>query len=124
MESLLDLYREVRERFPEAAARADLEHKRRGIEVDPEYAYLWVEHLAYALNSQMTKGIPFPQHEALFRFFSDALTRGGDEVKQCIDVAFVENLFWHVDTALAQDYWRGLPQPLKDLYIGFHGAAP
>jgi len=124
MESVLDLYREVRERFPEAAGRADLEHKRQGFGVGSEYAYLWLGHLANALNQEMAKGIPFGKHAALFRFFSDAFSRGSEEVKECIDVSLVENLFWRVNVALARDYWQGLPQPLKDLYIGFHGAAP
>ncbi|WP_022979689.1 hypothetical protein [Ideonella sp. B508-1] len=124
MQYVIDLYREVREHFPEAANGADLEHRRLGFEVDPEYACLWFGHLANALNYQMTEGVPFVKHEALFRFFSDAFSNGSDEVKECIDVSFVENLFWRVDMVLAQDYWRGLPQSLKSLYIGFHGSAP
>jgi len=124
MQTVHDLYREVRERFPQAAAGADLEHKRLGFEVGSKYSYLWFGHLANALNLEMAKGVPFGTHAALFRFFSDAFLKGSEEVKECVDVSFVENLFWQVDMVRAQDYWQGLPQPLKDLYIGFHGTAP
>ncbi|MDP3795519.1 MAG: hypothetical protein Q8R13_06415 [bacterium] len=122
--SVLDLYREVRENFPEATHNADLEHKRLGFAIAPEYTYLWFEHLANALNREMTAGVPFRAHEPLFRYFVGALSVGSDEVKECIDVSFVENLFWQVDMVRCQDYWQGLPQSLKELYVGFHGSEP
>lgn len=124
VESVLDLYREVRDRFPSATEKADAEHRRLTFEVDPEYAFLWFESLAKALNLDMAKGVPFKVHQPLITFFAKALSAGSDEVKECIDVSFVENLFWQVHTEKAQLYWQGLPRSLKELYIAFHRCGP
>jgi hypothetical protein len=46
------------------------------------------------------------------------------EVRNCIDVSFVENLFWQVPANRAEGYWQQLPGPLKQLYLQFHRRAP
>ncbi|WP_459874025.1 DUF7674 family protein [Endothiovibrio diazotrophicus] len=46
------------------------------------------------------------------------------EVRNCIDVAFTENLFWQVKEENATPHWELLPSNLRDLHVGFHGRTP
>ena len=92
--------------------------------LDPDFAYSWFESLAKALNSEMLKGISLKTHEPVFNFINQALVGCSKEVRTCIDVAFVENLFWQVPSLKAELYWQELPQPLKELYVGFHHRTP
>ena len=124
MESPLDLYRAVRSRFPAVTEKADAEHRRLGLEVNAKYLYLWFESLATALNREMAQGVSFLLHEPLFLFLAGALSAGGREVGECIDVAFVENLFWKVRAEQAQPYWQGMPSTLKELYMAFFQCGP
>lgn len=124
METIMELYQAVRERFPEITATADKEHINYWGSLDPEFAYSWFESLAKALNNEMLKGISFKTYEPLFSFINMALVGCGSKVHTCIDVAFVENLFWQVPGSKAEPYWQELPQPLKELYVGFHHRTP
>jgi hypothetical protein len=124
MESVVDLYNAVRDRYPEITETADRIHVNMWGELDPEFAYSWFESLANALNSDMHKGINASNHMKLFSFLNQTLQGSGPEIKNCIDVAFVENLFWQVPSDKSEPYWAKLPASLKELYIGFHGRAP
>ena len=49
---------------------------------------------------------------------------GNDVISSCIDISFVENLFWKVSTRKAQPYWTALPSVFKELYVQFHTSSP
>lgn len=124
MKTVLDLYNAARDLFPEITEIADRIHEKTWGEPSPEFSYSWFESLANALNNDMNKGVSAGQHMKLFSFFSQALHDCSPEIKNCIDVAFVENLFWQVPGNKAAPYWENLPVSLKELYIGFHSRAP
>ena len=124
MDTIADLYRVVRERYPEITVAADRIHGRTWGEPAPEFAYSWFESLANALNGEMNKGVDPGKYIKLFSLFSQTLQGCSPEVKECIDVAFVENLFWQVPGDKAEPYWAKLPASLKALYTGFHGRPP
>jgi len=124
MDSVLEFYNAVRRQFPQVTVRADAEYIKHWGEFDPEFAYSWFESLADALNRDMERGIDVQTHVDLLLFITFALATSKHEVIHCIDVSFVENLFWRVPKEKARPYWLRLPQPLKDLYIGFHHREP
>lgn len=123
MKTMLDLYSQVRKRFPKLASKADDEFSRLRYHFKP--SCLWFESLAQALNIEMGKGVPAQDYEPLFSFFASALASGEKEIKKCIDVSFVENLFWQVPSApQIHAYWQKMPPSLQALYIAFHGIEP
>jgi hypothetical protein len=124
VQSVLDLYNAVREQFPAATALADRVHVRQWGELDPAFSYSWFESLAYALNGEMSREEPYETHEPLFLFLAKALVQRGDAVHNCIDVAFVENLFWQVPAEKRACYWQRLPSSLRELYVAFHRREP
>lgn len=112
-----DLAAEVRSRFPRIAESADRYYERKfGSQV---YLYSWFESLADALNAEMTRSIDPKAHDALFSYLERALN-SSDDVFKCLDVAFVENLFWQVPSSKAGPYWQRLPARFKALYEAFH----
>jgi len=120
----IDFYHRTRSEFPELTAMADREHVRVWGEVDEDTAFCWFESLAKALNQEMRNGVPSKGYNHLFRYFNDQYREGCNKVKECIDVSFIENLFWDVPSSKCETYWRDLPADLKDLYIEFHGKRP
>lgn len=86
--------------------------------------YSWFESLARAINSDMVKKEPAERHAKLFQAVSREFCVGQETVRNAIDVAFVENLFWQVPADCAKKYWATLPENLKELYVGFHGRTP
>ena len=93
-------------------------------ETGPEFAYSWFHGLANALNREMNKGTEPAHYRELLGFINSVLRDCGEEVRNCIDVSFVENLFWQVPSARTESYWQLLPGPLKQLYLGFHSRPP
>jgi len=124
MKTAVELRDAVKSRFPVIAAQADVMHIKQWDSLDPQFAYSWFESLAKALNAEMLVSVDYKTHAPLFNFISTLLSACSKEVFTCIDVAFVENLFWQVSGAKAMFYWQDLPDPLKELYIGFHGRPP
>lgn len=124
METVVDLYNVVRDRFPEITEVADRVHVKTWGEPDPEFAYSWFGSLANSLNNEMNKDIDARNHMKLFSYLNQTLQTCSPEIKNCIDVSFVENLFWQVPRNKAEPYWLKLPASLKELYIGFHKRAP
>ena len=118
------LYLEVRKRYPEVSASADRVHLATWGEPDDGMSYVWFGSLATALNRQMNRAVDVHVHQSLFDFLAQAAAGATPEVLNCIDVSFVENLFWQVPSHKAMPYWRDLPEALKALYLGFHGRAP
>lgn len=124
METAIELYGAVRAKFPAISAQADLLHVRRFGELSPTYAYSWFESLADALNEHMRADTPVQQHLPLFRYLNGVFFGAGPQVRACIDVAFVENLFWQVPHRECQPYWQQLPENLRQMYRNFHRREP
>jgi hypothetical protein len=124
LETLHDLEGCVRDLLPGQLADADEIHVKRWGSLDPDYTYSWFESLAYALNAEMVRGARQTRFSAVANLMTQVLRDCSSEVRNCIDVAFVENLFWQVGPDQAAECWRALPSPLKELYIGFHGCTP
>lgn len=123
MDSILQFYRTTRERFPTIVARTDKEHLKNW-ELDDEYAYTWFQSLAHTLNAEMRKQAGLDIAGMIFDYMREQFAIGSAEVRDCIDVSFVENLFWQVSPEKARLYWLRMPDLLKDLYVGFHGSPP
>ncbi len=125
MRTLTDLYLAVRERFPAIAENADRHHLRQfGYLPSQDDPYSWFESLADAVDAEMRRETPYRTLEPLFLLMEGTASAGAEEVRRCIDVAFVENLFWSVPTAKASPYWTKLPPLLKKLYVDFHRREP
>jgi len=123
MDPILQFYHETRERFPALVAETDRKHQAT-CGVDDIYPYLWFEALANVLNATMRKGTGLDVAGKVFDDMRHRFATGGAEVRNCIDVAFVENLFDSVRPDDAQAYWARLPDLLKHLYLGFHARPP
>ncbi|RDH41181.1 DUF7674 family protein [Zooshikella ganghwensis] len=121
---ILDMYNQFRETFPDLTEKTDKEHIRRWSEVDPDFAYSWFESLANALNNEMNKKISVSKYSEVFEFIRSHFMNGNKEARNCIDVAFTENLFWQVKPENAKPYWDALPNVLKELYVDFHNRKP
>ncbi len=64
------------------------------------------------------------EHEALvksYKLADDACSSGNANLKDAIDVSFVEPLAFQKSDKWA---WEIMPQQLKDLYVRFHGSKP
>ena len=119
--TLDQLATEVRSRFPSIAGSSDRHYERKlG---PPVTTYSWFEGLADAMNAEMTRSVDPKTHDALLSYLERALN-SSEEVFKCLDVAFVENLFWQVPANKATPYWRRLPARFRALYEGFHHRTP
>ncbi|WP_370977854.1 hypothetical protein [Agaribacterium sp. ZY112] len=121
---LLEMYEEFRIEFPDIIAKADSIHVKQWGSLDPDYAYSWFESLANALSGEMRKGITPTHCRGFFEYFRKKYLFEGDDIKNFIDVAFAENLFWQVSKEKSVPYWKQLPDTIKSLYKDFHGKAP
>lgn len=124
MDKAAELYAAIRVRYPTSAERADKEHLRRYGELRPELAFVWLESLAATVNAGMSWKTPNPEHTSLFRDIASAFREGTEEIRRCIDVSFVENLFWEVPAEKVQAHWQSLPSVLQELYVAFHKRTP
>jgi len=124
METVIDLFNAIRGKFPGISERADEIHIRLFGETDPKFAYSWFESLANVLNAEMSKEVEARVHAPLFSYISGSFGVASPEVRNCIDVAFVENLFWQVPGIKCAPYWQQLPPTLRKLYIEFHHHEP
>ncbi|ODB95942.1 DUF7674 family protein [Candidatus Thiodiazotropha endoloripes] len=116
----------IKREFPAISAQADKQYNRQwGDFTDTEYySYSWFEALANALNEEMQKETAPEKFVELLQILSTAYETHEEEVRQAIDVAFVENLFWKVPEINCKSYWEALPKNLKELYEGFHHRTP
>ncbi|SFG17366.1 hypothetical protein SAMN05518865_10955 [Duganella sp. CF458] len=85
--------------------------------------YDWFDSAADALKEDMRREDSLVECSEFFKFVTNVFPSASEEVSQCIDVSFVENLFWQVPPAKAAAYWDKLP-PLQALYEGFHNKPP
>ena len=120
---LEELKTQVHEKFPLIAVAADRRHEQYWGDAPPEGAYSWFESLANALNDEMRGRVPPTVHLPLMQHLEGALN-SSQEVFRCMDVAFVENLFWQVGGERAASYWELMPVRLRELYLGFHSHPP
>ena len=118
------LYNNVRKSFPDITEKADAIHMQLWDTVDSDSAYSWFESLAKALNSEMAREEPENTYSQLVEYLAKEYERGDREVQDCIDVAFVENLFWDVMPNKLEPFWRKFPETLKNLYVAFYKATP
>lgn len=121
---VVELFEEFRDTFPEVSKAADARHIEMLGSVEQKEAFLWFESLAGALNDQMGLQKRHPEISAVFMFFDAKFRNGNDEVRNCIDVSLVENLFWDVNPRNAFLLWAVLPDNLRQLYLDFHGRPP
>lgn len=121
---VLDFYSKTRSEFPGITEKADEIHIGIWGEIDPEFAYSWFESLAIALNGEMMQDVDANRYKELFFHISSNFNAGDKEVRNCIDVAFTENLFWRVPAMKAVPYWAIVPEELRKLYVSFHRREP
>ena len=115
----------IKERWPDISSKADIEYERLWGDFTGEYySYSWFEALANALNKEMGRGVSASAYQDLLSLISASFDSGDEAVRVCIDVAFVENLFWQVPKNKSADYWAALPENLRELYLAFHRHAP
>lgn len=124
MESLYDLYDEIRIAFPDSFEDVDRRHVEQWGSLSADSTYVWFESLANSLNADMNQGLRSERFSQVASFMASAWGRASPEIHDCIDVAFVENLFWQVVPSKAERCWAELPTSLKELYIAFHGRTP
>jgi hypothetical protein len=123
MAPLVQFYRQTRHRFPTILGEVDKVHVR-DWEVADEDAYMWFKCLADMLNANMRRNARLDDAGSIFDYMRDRFIAGCGEVRNCIDVSFVENLFWRVSPDRSRPYWARMPDLLKELYVGFHSEPP
>ena len=119
-----EMFDEFRSKFPDITEKADAEHIPLWDKPTPQFAFEWFESLAKAINREIAHEIPVTVYQPVFEYLRLKYLMGDDADKECIDVSFVENLFWQIKSEKAEPYWQALPSLLQDLYIKFHGCAP
>jgi hypothetical protein len=124
METNQAFYLAFRERFPGFSTHIDREYFKYWGDNSEIDAYSWFHSLANAINREMQSNSRLKEITDAFVYIEKTFLNGSDEVKNCIDVSFVENLFWQVSPKKAEPYWLGLPASLKKLYVDFHGQPP
>ena len=122
--SVLGMYCDFRSRFPEMAQAADTRHVKKWARVNDATAYSWFESLAGAINDQISAAEKDTDLLSVFSFFDEQLQGSDMEVKNCIDVSFVENLFWEVRPSSAANAWDAMPNSMQQRYLKFHGQPP
>lgn len=122
--TVLEMYHDFRKRFPVLTQGADKIHINRWGSVNEDMVYIWFGSLADAVNNLMENIERDADLALVFSYFEGKLHSSNAEVYKCIDVSFVENLFWQVKPDTAAAVWLKLPASLKQLYLDFHGRPP
>ena len=118
------MYSEFRDKFPKLAQEVDAVHIQKWGEVTPETSFVWFESLANAINKEMSNEVEADKYKEVFEYIRRSYITGASTTKECIDVSFIENLFWGVAPIKAKPYWQLLPEVLKELYVNFHNKQP
>lgn len=111
----------IRSGLPETANWADALLHERGWELEDVEDYLWVEALADVTNQsihQRDERSFLGQVELVARQYDG----GSKPMRNCIDVAYVENLMWNLPDHDKKWAWSRLPENLKKLYVAMWGA--
>jgi hypothetical protein len=125
MDTNASFFQAARKVFPSLAKKAD-RHFIDYWDEQPsdENAYSWFHSVANALNEEMRQERYLTECSEFFDFVALAFDSASEEVKRCIDVSFVENLFWQVPPRKSAAYWNNLPPNLQTLYAEFHHRTP
>lgn len=124
MNTVVELYRAFKNEFPQQTRLADARHLRLWGTPDDNFAYVWFESLANALNQCMRESLSPADMRPIFGFFSNAAGLTNPEIYDCVDTSFTENLFREVPATSAAPYRCILPANLQALYLRFHNKAP
>ena len=114
--------RALRTGHPREAQQTDALMHDRGFPLD-NAGFLWVEALADVTNQLMCAG-QSDKIRALFQDIAGIYQDASDPVRDCIDVSYVENLFFDCPAKICKRYWPQLPDSLQRLYLKFHATAP
>ena len=115
---------DFRQNFSELSALVDADQSAYLDSVGLGTPFFWFECLANYINKEMNREVPPNEYQQVFKYFRSTYLFSTEEVRECIDVSFIENLFHNVSTAKATPYWTALPDLLCDLYINFHHRSP
>jgi hypothetical protein len=126
MQTNAEFFRDARSKFPALAEKADSHHVKYWGEppTEAQDSYSWFESVSRALNAEMKGEAYLKEARRFFVYVETVFCTAGDEVKKCVDVAFVENLFWQVSPEKAAPYWQQFPKVLQELYFDFHRRTP
>jgi len=116
--SVEQMYRDFRGHFPDIAVATDTKHQESVFyDDDQDFQPSWFETLAHELSDRMS--VPDQREEiaAVFEYMDQRFRTGNDEIKNCIDVWFVENLFYSVPRQVSRLVWPMLPKNLQKLYM-------
>ena len=118
-----NFYKLVTSEFTLDAKQADKVYRELGFDKEDKAYYIWFECFAEVTNMLMKEN---DKDNVLkhFSFFTSYLNNGTDVIKNCIDVSYIENLFWKVDKETSELFWPLLPKQMQELYIDFHGLKP
>ena len=122
--SVEDLYIDFRSLYGAITSATDIKHEKMWDSTEHEVKAVWFDSLANVINDRMGKTEHEEEISEIFNYLEMKYRTGSDEVKSCIDVCFVENLFWEVPRKRAGLAWANLPMNLKDLYLDFHSRKP
>lgn len=110
---------DLRRELPRSSEQADKLMHQRGFDKN-DSCHLWIEAFADVTNILIAAR---NSEEATkhFSFFSQQYQKGSDEVKNCIDVGYVENLFFDLPDDDRKWAWKLLPDDLKSIYADMWG---
>ena len=114
-------FERIRDALPEVASKTDEIMRERGFNSDDETEYLWLEALADITNMYIQRRNQDKLRKAL-HFFSKEFDSGTNTIKNCIDVSYMENLMWDLNSADKKWVWPQIPENLKKLYVAMWGA--
>ena len=122
-EEMKNFYEVTITKFPLDSNTADKVYINRGFEKKDEAYHVWFEAFAEVTNMYMKKRqtANVLKH---FEFFMYHSKNGTEVIKNCIDVSYVENLFWEINSETSKYYWSLLPKKLQELYFAFHHGMP
>lgn len=111
-----DFLRAIRLALPDAAVRTDEIMCEHGLDSHENAEYLWVEALADVTNRQIRQRNQKKVTTQLL-FLSEQFEHGTDTVKNCIEVSYVENLMWNLNSEDKKWAWPQIPENFQRLYI-------
>ena len=119
-----EMYHDFRAQYSALSIAVDARHLVVWGSVDDTTAFMWFESLANVLNTRMGDVSQHAEIGAVLAYFEKALRTGDAGVKKCIEVSFVETLFWQVSRENSAPVWALLPKSLQGLFVDFHGRSP
>lgn len=122
-EEMKSFYQLVREKFKSDAEQAEKIYEGKGWEKEDEAYFIWFECFADVTNTMMRR---YNENDVKnhFSFFLFHFESGTNIIKECVDVSYVENLFWELDKKTCKHFWPLLPKKMQVLYLKFHGRKP